>query len=197
MAAVSAASIKWRAASPLHGFDRGSEADIEYCGHDAERGVRVTATVWRIAVEAPGYMANDVSGNGAKVTGGRWNSPGVAMIYTSASIALATLETLSYLNPGPLPFNRYLIQFDIPDDVWRSADRLPSLPGGWDAIPAGMTSRQIGDAWIAGATSLLLKVPSVIVPDECNILIHPSHPHVADIYATTVRTWLYDPRFFR
>lgn len=118
------------------------------------------------------------------------------MIYSSASIALAALETLSYLNPGALPFNRYLIRIEVPDDVWAAAQALPALPGGWDAIPAGMTSRQVGDAWVAACSSALLIVPSVIVPDEHNVLINPAHPQASTILAVTVRKWLYDPRFF-
>ena len=68
------------------------------------------------------------------------------------------------------------------------------MPGGWDAIPAGATARAAGDAWIASASSALLLVPSVLVPDECNVLVNPRHPEAAGI--TTVKRWHYDPRFF-
>jgi RES domain-containing protein len=156
----------------------------------------LTSVIWRIAVEAPGYAANDLSGAGAQITGGRWNSMGTPMLYCSANIALATLETLSFIRTGSLPFNRYLVRIQVPDTVWELREILSPLPGGWDAIPSGMTSRKTGDRWIADKRSPLLAVPSVIVPDEYNILINPTHPAVRRIVATTVRRWVYDARFF-
>ena len=156
----------------------------------------MTASVWRIAVEAPSYAANDLSGAGAKISGGRWNNAGIAMLYASASIALAALETLSYIRAGSLPFNRFLVRIDIPDAIWQARLLPPSLPGGWDAIPCGCTGRAFGDAWIAGRASALLLVPSVLIPDEQNILLNPGHPDMAHIVATTVKRWACDPRFF-
>jgi RES domain-containing protein len=156
----------------------------------------MTVAVWRIAAEAPTYAANDLSGTGAKTTGGRWNSKGTPMLYCATNIALATLETVHSLSTGGLPFNRYLVRIDMPDDVWERRRTLDPLPGGWDAIPAGISARAAGDAWIAAAASALLLVPSVIVPDEYNVLINPQHGDATAIVATTVRRWTYDPRFF-
>lgn len=156
----------------------------------------MTVPVWRIAVEAPTYAANDLSGTGAKMTGGRWNSKGTPVVYCATNIALATLETFHYLGTGALPFNRYLVRVDVPDDVWHARQVLDPLPGGWDAIPAGVSARLAGDRWIASGASALLLVPSVIVPDEYNVLVNPQHGDAAGITATTVRRWMYDPRFF-
>jgi RES domain-containing protein len=156
----------------------------------------LTAVLWRIAVEAPAYAANDLSGMGAKITGGRWNSIGTPMLYCSANIALAILETLSFIRTGSLPFNRYLVRIDVPRPVWNMREVLSPLPAAWDAIPSGLTSRKAGDRWIAGCRSPLLAVPSVIVPDEFNVLINPLHPAIARVVATTVKRWVYDPRFF-
>ena len=156
----------------------------------------MTVAVWRIAVEAPAYSANDLSGTGAKSTGGRWNAKGTPLVYCATNIALATLETVHYLQSGGLPFNRYLVRIDVPDAVWDTRQLLAPLPGGWDAVPAGLASRAAGDAWIRSGASALLLVPSVIVPDEYNVLINPHHVHAAHITAATVRRWLYDPRLF-
>lgn len=152
--------------------------------------------VWRIAVEAPTCAADDLSGTGAKTTGGRWNSKGMPVVYCATNIALATLETVHYLRNGGLPLNRYLVRIDIADAVWDGRQVLDPLPGGWDAIPAGLSARMAGDAWLAAAASALLLVPSVIVPDEYNVLINPQHGDAAGISATTVRRWIYDSRFF-
>ncbi|QGZ40226.1 RES domain-containing protein [Pseudoduganella flava] len=149
--------------------------------------------VWRIGIESPGYRANDLSSMGARLTGGRWNSEGVPMVYASASIALAMLETLVHLGGGDLPFNRFLVRIDIPEAQWNARSILEA-PGGWDAIPAGITSRTAGDMWCAGARSLLLAVPSVVVPEEHNILINPRHADARLLNATTVRRLAYDPR---
>lgn len=156
----------------------------------------MTVPVWRIAVESPSYAANDLSGTGAKLTGGRWNSKGTPVVYSAANVALATLETVHYLSGGSLPFNRYLVRIDIPDVVWAARQVLDPLPGGWDAIPAGMSARTAGDAWIASGASALLLVPSVIVPDEYNVLINPQHGDAALMAATTLKHWIYDPRLF-
>lgn len=156
----------------------------------------MTVPVWRIAVETPTYAANDLSGTGAKMTGGRWNSKGTPLVYCATSIALATLETVHYLRSGGLPFNRYLVRIDIPDAVWDARQILDPLPGAWDAIPAGLSARTAGDGWIASGATALLLVPSVIVPDEYNVLINPQHGEAAAIKSTTLKRWIYDPRFF-
>lgn len=156
----------------------------------------MTTPLWRIGVEAPSHTANDLSGAGAKITGGRWNSVGTPLIYSATSIALATIETVLHLRGGSLPFNRFLVRIDVPDTVWAARLLLDPLPGGWDAVPPGMTSRATGDAWVASGSSALLLVPSVSVPDEFNVLINPQHPDVASITATRIKRWIYDPRFF-
>lgn len=156
----------------------------------------MTMAVWRIAVEAPTYRADDLSGTGAKMSGGRWNSKGTPLVYCASNIALATLETVYYLRSGGLPFNRFLVRIDIPDHVWDARLSLDPLPGGWDAIPAGLGARSAGDKWVASGACALLLVPSVIVPDECNVLINPRHRDAAALAATTLKRWTYDPRFF-
>jgi RES domain-containing protein len=110
--------------------------------------------------------------------------------------ALACLETLVHLNAGGLPLNRYLVSVTIPDSVWAAArtETPGRLPVGWDADPAGRASIQFGSAWIRSGSSALLRVPSVIVPDEYNVLINPLHPDSGGIIASKIRKWLYDPR---
>jgi RES domain-containing protein len=153
-------------------------------------------TVWRIATDTPAYEAGDLSGAGAKATGGRWNTAGAAVVYTSQTRALACLETVVHLNAGGLPLNRYLVEVTIPDGLWASAQMASaaSLPVGWDAEPAGRTSIEFGTNWIRTGAAALLVVPSVIVPEELNVLINPLHSDSARIIAAKVRRWLYDPR---
>ncbi|NHZ66661.1 RES family NAD+ phosphorylase [Massilia genomosp. 1] len=156
----------------------------------------MTVALWRIALEAPTYTADDLSGTGAKISGGRWNSKGTPLVYSASNIALATIETVHYLSNGGLPFDRYLVRIDIPGIVWGARQVLAPLPGGWDAIPAGLSARNAGDRWVASGATALLLVPSVIVPDEYNVLINPRHSDAAAMTATTIRRWIDDPRFF-
>jgi RES domain-containing protein len=156
----------------------------------------LSVTVWRIATDTKTYEADDLSGVGAKNTGGRWNAAGDTVVYTSETQPLACLETVVHLNAGGLPLNRYLVAVTIPDDVWAGARRetSASLPVGWDADRSGRASIRFGSEWIRSATSALLRVPSVVVPDEFNVFINPLHPASKAIVAIKVRKWLYDPR---
>lgn len=130
------------------------------------------------------------------MTGGRWNEVGAALVYASQSRALACLETVVHLNAGGLPLNRYLVEVTIPDETWASAqmETAASLAVGWDAEPAGRASIAFGTRWIRSGSCALLVVPSVIVPEEFNILINPLHPDGAAITAVKIRKWLYDSR---
>lgn len=155
----------------------------------------MTVALWRIAATTPNYQAQDLTGTGAKNTGGRWNPAGMAVTYTSQNIALAVHETIVHLRSGGLPLNRYLVRIDVPDDFW-NARQVLSPPVGWDAQPVGMTSVHAGEVWLKGKGSALLVVPSVIVPEESNILINPLHADAAAITATALRMWHYDARYF-
>lgn len=151
---------------------------------------------WRIATDTPDYTSDDASGAGAKATGGRWNRQGTALIYAASSIALACLETLVHLGAAGLPLNRYLVRIDIPDALWETAQQLTAdtAPVGWDAIPAGKTSLDTGEAWAAARTSALLLVPSIVIPEELNLLVNPAHPDAAQLAYAKVRRWQYDAR---
>lgn len=155
--------------------------------------------VWRIAQDTSDYGADDLSGKGAEQTGGRWNRKGAAMLYCSSTIALACLETLVHLSgTDPLPLNRYLVRIAIPPSIWR--DRAVLTPGehvGWDAEPPGTISISWGSDWAASERSLIAEVPSVIVPEEANILINPRHRDAKRLQTRKVRRWMYDPRFAR
>lgn len=159
----------------------------------------MSRTVWRIATDTPDYEADDLSGEGAKRTGGRWNEKGAPAVYAAENRALACLETLVHLGAGGLPFNRYLVAVAIPDDVWTAAEAHdPSgLPVGWDAQPAGRASIAFGTEWLRSGRSAVLLVPSAIVPEEVNVLLNPRHPGMTAVASVKVRRWLYDPRLTR
>lgn len=153
-------------------------------------------SIWRIAAVTPDYSADDLSGAGAKATGGRWNRKGNAVMYCASTISLACLETVVHLASGGLPLNRYLVEIVVPDNVWKARKFIThtTAPVGWDALPAGKVSLDAGDGWLTGAGSALLEVPSIVVPEEQNVLINPVHPDSARITATIRRKWQYDSR---
>ena len=152
--------------------------------------------LWRIATDTPHYRADDLSGTGAKITGGRWNRPGTALVYAAESIALAALETIVHLTGGMLlPLNRILVRIDVPDDVWAARAMFDRAAGvGWDVEPPGIVSLDWGDAWAAGAATLLAEVPSVVIPEASNVLINPVHAALPALRVTRVRRWTYDGR---
>lgn len=151
--------------------------------------------VWRIAADTD-CEAHDLSGKGAEATGGRWNRKGVPVVYASESRALACLETIVHLaGSDPLPLNRYLVSIRIPRRLWdaRVTFDLASHVG-WDALPAGRVSLDWGTEWLRTSAAVLAQVPSVVVPEEWNILINPAHPAASSLTAVKVRRWTYDHR---
>jgi RES domain-containing protein len=155
-------------------------------------------TVWRIGTDTPDYGADDRSGKGAEKSGGRWNREGTPVLYTSLSRALACLETLVHLSgSAPLPLNRYLVEITIPQTAWkarRTFDRGDPANVGWDAEPAGLISIDWGTAWLDSKASLVAVVPSIIVPEEENILLNPRHPDAGKLRFAKKRKWTYDLR---
>lgn len=137
-----------------------------------------------------------MSGKGAASKGARWNHPGELVTYAATSISLAAWETRAHFGRGAaLPWNRFLVRIDVPDDVWAARQMLSRPPPvGWNAIPEGIVSRNEGSAWLKAGTSALLAVPSVIVDEEDNILINPAHVDSVRIVASKVRRFVYDHR---
>ena len=160
-------------------------------------------SVWRIASQGLTWKANDLSGNGAALCPGRWNSLERPIVYSSSSIALACLETVVHLaGDDPLPFPRQLVRITIPSHHWQQRKRFAKQElSGWDSAPTPehaedwlAATRAWGDAWLLGLDSLLAEVPSVIVPEETNLLLNPRHPAHAELVAEIVRPWFYDAR---
>ena len=156
----------------------------------------MTVHLWRVASDTPSWTADDISGKGAASKGARWNHPGELVTYAATSISLAAWETRAHFGRGAaLPWNRFLVRIDVPDDVWAARLLLSRPPPvGWDAIPEGIVSRNEGSAWLKAAASALLAVPSAIIDEEDNVLINPAHVDCARIVALKVRRFLYDHR---
>ena len=150
-------------------------------------------SAWRIVREK--HVATAFTGEGAAKYGGRWNSPGVPVVYTSASRALAALEMLVHLNP-PCFFTYKAFQIQFDEEVIR---RIPAedLPPGWDAEPPPGSTVRLGDQWAEGRQSAVLEVPSIIVPEESNYLVNPLHPDFSRIKIGPAADFVFDPRLVR
>jgi RES domain-containing protein len=154
--------------------------------------------LWRIAADTRKVAADDLSGDSAAASPGRWNEDKQAVVYAAPTIAIAVLETAAHIDDAGLPLNRYLVRIDVPDELWSAREQLDaaSLPVTWSAIPAGRASVKIGADWLKSMRSPILLVPSVIVPEERAALINPRHPLAARATASIVRLFDYN-RLFR
>jgi RES domain-containing protein len=152
--------------------------------------------VWRIATDTPDYGADDLTGKGAEMTGGRWNRKGTPLLYCACSISLACLETIVHLGGGaPLPLNRYLVRIAISPTAWKKRTVFdPGTNVGWDAQPPGLVSMDWGTRWAESSESLLAEVPSAIVLEESNVLINPRYRGASRLKPTKLRRWTYDLR---
>ena len=117
-------------------------------------------------------------GEGARLYGGRWNSRGVPVAYAAGSRSLALLEVLVHLG-APRLMQRYLL---VPVR-YREAhvEELEALPDDWRTHPAPRSTQSLGDRWVAEAWSPVLRVPSVVVPAEWNVVVNPRHPAFGDL----------------
>ncbi len=151
----------------------------------------------RIGSTGPSWAPDDMTGAGAAASPGRWNRAGERVIYAAPSLAMAVLETAAHIDDSGLPLNKYVIEIDVPDEVW--AARLivpaPALPVGWDAIPHGMVSIDTGSHWYARGAHAMVELPSVIVPEETIVLIHAQHPDTQRMRARATRRLQYNLLF--
>lgn len=149
-------------------------------------------TVWRIARRP---HALDRSGVGARDSGSRWNAIGTAVIYAGGTIAIAELETFAHVS-GVVPPDLVLVRVALPARYSSETAALADLPPAWNALPPEAASQPFGTQWATEKRSLVLYVPSVIVPEELNAVLNPSHPEFADVKMTVTRSFHYDPRLF-
>ena len=137
---------------------------------------------------------HDLSGAGARINGGRWNSAGKAALYTSESKSLALLEVLANTPLGILRTDFSIITLELTGSFSTDEYTLKELPDGWSAYPVPVSVTRMGDRWLTAGRSLLLKVPSVIVPSECNVIINPAHPDFNKIKIIATEKLVIDKR---
>ncbi|WP_145479235.1 RES family NAD+ phosphorylase [Stenotrophomonas rhizophila] len=151
----------------------------------------------RIGSTGPTWAPDDMTGAGAATSPGRWNREGERVIYAAPSLAMAVLETAAHIDDSGLPLNKYVIEIDVPDEVWaaRLIVSVHTLPVGWDAIPHGMVSIDTGSNWYAGGAHAIIELPSAIVPEETIVLINAQHADSRRMRAQATRRLQYNLLF--
>jgi RES domain-containing protein len=148
--------------------------------------------LWRLTRRI--HARKEALHRGAEAAGGRWNERGVAVVYASPNPALVALEYLVHLNP-PTPGDLVLLSLDVPDNVPSTVIDLASLGPDWNA-DSGRT-QELGSEWARSTRTLLLEVPSVIVPEAMNSVLNPAHPDWKRVRITVERPFTFDVRLFR
>lgn len=140
-------------------------------------------------------FADDLSGNGSRLFGGRWNSEGFFALYTSSSRSLALLETLAHTPAKMLSAKiYYLIALSVPDDQIAEKVSRANLPFGWDAPDTRPSTKRIGDLFLQSKKVLLLDVPSVLMPEESNYVLNPVHEEMKRVKIVNKRRIFFDTR---
>lgn len=135
------------------------------------------------------------SGEGARLAGGRWNRPGEAVVYTSASLALAAIETFIHLGDDSLHIRFVYFKIEIPDAV--GVQHCVRAPPNWRAEPPQEESMRCGSAWLRANRMAVLEVPSAIVPSEKNYLLNPRHADFRRIRMGRALPFVFDPRMWK
>ncbi len=156
--------------------------------------------VFRISTKK---YAADLSGKGAADFGGRWNLIGTPVLYTAGSRALAILEKLAHLDNDTVTQNYQVAVLEIPETL---ISELPAqqifdltllMKSLHEVEACRLLCLKLGQSWLANQTSLALKVPSALVPEEFNFLINPMHPDFSALKLTRVNDFIFDSRLFK
>ena len=147
--------------------------------------------VYRFGHEA---FIENLDGEGAKRFGGRWNSKGFAMLYTSPTISLALIEVLAHAMAYTDLLNYRLAVLEVPY-LSETAIKLEAMKHTWREDVK--YSRFMGDSFISTQTNLSLSVPSAIIPQENNLLINPKHKDFSEVKLVDIQFFEFDVRLFK
>ena len=151
--------------------------------------------VWRICSRRRSRAA--FQGEGARLYGGRWNPPGVSVVYTSGSLALAALEVLVNVELQEMPRDLVSIAATIPDEAPAESVEIADLPAGWQRTPAPEYLQLLWADWVRRQNTAVLSVPSAVIPSEHNFLLNPAHRDFKRIKIGKPGTFRFDPRLWK
>ena len=152
---------------------------------------------WRVIKKK--HLPDALSGEGARLGGGRWNHVGIPVAYVSETLSLAVLELFIHFTRRDITISKSLLAVPvlIPDSIKTIEAPLQDLAPGWNSSPPPDFTRDIGTEWIRSAASALLRVPSAIVPEEHNFVINVKHPDFSKITVGDPRPFTLDDRAWK
>jgi RES domain-containing protein len=137
--------------------------------------------------------ADDLTGKGAWLNGGRWNHKLTACIYASESRALAVLEYTVNVKINEIPRAMSLVALEIPDTGILKL-KEEELPGNWKDAPAPSSTKDFGTKLLKAAKFPVIKIPSCIIPNEFNYILNLLHQKSSNFKITEIRDFVYDVR---
>jgi len=150
---------------------------------------------WRLVKKV--FASEAFSGEGPRIVGGRWNSRGTAVVYAAEHLSLAALEMFVGLSRVENGEAFYAYPLDIPAKVHVLTLAPSSLPLDCRAIKHPGSTRAVGDAWVRAGESAILRVPSVLIPAEYNLILNPIHPDFRKIIIGTPEDFSFDSRMWK
>ena len=138
-----------------------------------------------------------VSGEGARLYGGRWNSVGSAVVYTSTTFSLALLEIMVNASTPRISPDMVYVPMDIPDRIRLDVLDIETLPQNWFDFPAPPECQLAGDSWVHRGETVGLVVPSAVARIETNVLLNPAHPDFVRIVVGNIDAMAIDHRLVR
>ena len=151
----------------------------------------MTVSAWRIVKTK--YLREAFDGEGARLYGGRWNSPGNRVIYTAEHASLAVLEVLVHLESSTPLVSYSLVQVQFEESLIEELN-VDRLPLDWRKSPPPVDVQSIGDRWIDEMRSVVLKVPSAVLPIESVYILNPRHPEFESIRISAAVPFSFDKR---
>lgn len=149
-------------------------------------------TAWRLVKDK--HAAEAFTGFAARTVSGRWHHEGTPIVYLADSLALAALEVFVHLPAGTLAISFSAFKVEIPDEV---SIQIARNPRNWRETPAPESTRTVGTRWFHAMETALMRVPSVIVPEEHNYLINLKHPDFKKLTIHRASPFSFDPRMWK
>lgn len=143
------------------------------------------------------HAATWFDGEGAFRFGGRWNSRGTRILYTAGSLSLAALEMLVHLNDEEILLSYSFAAAEFGESLVLPVEEFRALPKNWGASPPPLEIQRIGDEWARAQVSVVLKVPTSVLPVEFNYLINVEHPQFSKVKLSKSQGFTFDQRLYK
>ena len=152
-------------------------------------------TAWRLVHKRK--VDEAFTGTGSRRYGGRWNYKGIGVVYVSDSLALAALEIIVHAASYQALRDYVSIKVIFPKALVVDVNDIARLPKDWQADLPPIKLKETGKIWYFDQISAVLKVPSTIIPTECNYVLNPGHPNFKKVAVKQAMPFKFDQRLNR